>query len=76
MHSLLHSLTKGKVVTGIAVAVIVGGTAAAAAHVYRHKAASVIKYHRAVVVAQAQPQKTCWRYYGGPKGGMWPGPCP
>jgi len=24
----------------------------------------------------APPAKICWRYYGGPKGGMWPGPCP
>jgi hypothetical protein len=19
---------------------------------------------------------TCWRYFGGPKGGLWPGECP
>jgi hypothetical protein len=29
------------------------------------------------VVARVEPPvKICWRYYGGPKGGMWPGPCP
>jgi hypothetical protein len=28
-------------------------------------------------VARVEPPvKICWRYYGGPKGGMWPGPCP
>jgi hypothetical protein len=35
------------------------------------------KSYAAVPIAPVvQLTKICWRYYGGPKGGMWPGPCP
>ena len=34
---------------------------------------------RSYATARTEPASSanvCWRYYGGPKGGMWPGPCP
>ena len=67
---------KWKLVIGLTAMIIVGTAAGAAAKVHRH--ASVFfgqSRHPGTVVVAAQPRKTCWRYYGGPKGGMWPGDC-
>jgi hypothetical protein len=33
------------------------------------------KCHHAKVRHASGSGKTCLRYYGGPKGGLWPGPC-
>lgn len=70
------SITKGKIATGIVAAIFVAGTVTiAVAKIHRHTGASAAK-SRHTVFAAAQSEKTCWRYYGGPKGGAWPGPCP
>jgi hypothetical protein len=70
------SVSKGKIATGLVAAIFVAGAVTvAAAKIHRHVTAPATKPHHTVFAA-AQPEKTCWRYYGGPKGGMWPGPCP
>lgn len=65
-----------KFALGLTAMIIAGTAAGATAKVLRHPTNFVPKaHHSQAVVASAQPRKTCWRYYGGPKGGMWPGDC-
>ena len=33
------------------------------------------KGHHSTVKHESEPKRICWRYYGGPKGGVWPVPC-
>jgi hypothetical protein len=74
------AMVKRALAIGLAVAITAATAAGAIAKV--HKGHTSDKY-KVTVVARSyaaapieQPAKICWRYYGGPKGGMWPGPCP
>jgi hypothetical protein len=66
---------KWKLALGLTAVIVAGTAAGATAKVLRHAIFVTKSHHPQAVVAAAQPRKTCWRYYGGPKGGMWPGDC-
>ena len=53
-----------------AIAFALSAKAADAGHSIRLR-----KGHHAIVRHSEEPKRTCWRYYGGPKGGLWPAPC-
>jgi hypothetical protein len=63
---------------GLAAVLAVGSASAAAvkAHRRQHVQVAVTAHPAKVVAVAAHSEKVCWRYYGGPKGGMWPGACP
>jgi hypothetical protein len=70
---------KWKLVIGLSAVIVAGTAAGAVAKVHRHRHANTVvaQYHEPeVFFTSTQPRKTCWRYYGGPKGGLWPGECP
>jgi hypothetical protein len=68
---------KWKLAMGLAAVIVAGTAVGAIAKVHRHRHANtVVAYHEPEVFFTTQPRKTCWRYYGGPKGGLWPGECP
>jgi hypothetical protein len=78
-----RSMGERALAIGLAGAIIVATAVGAIAKAHKgHKSdkytVTVAARHYAAmpVAAVAQPVKICWRYYGGPKGGMWPGPCP
>lgn len=63
----------------VGAAVLAAGAASAAdakSHRHVHHAAATAAHAQAVnVIMVERTDKVCWRYYGGPKGGMWPGSC-
>jgi len=68
-----------KFAIGLAAVIVAGTAAGAIAKVHRHRHANTVvaEYHDPeVFFTLTHPRKTCWRYFGGPKGGLWPGECP
>jgi hypothetical protein len=70
---------KWKFAIGLSAVIVAGTAAGAIAKVHRHRHANTVvaQYHDPeVFLSFTPPRKTCWRYFGGPKGGLWPGECP
>jgi hypothetical protein len=64
---------------GLASTITAGTATGAAAKAHKHHKHAIVgatASRNIVPNAAVQTNKICWRYYGGPKGGMWPGPCP
>jgi hypothetical protein len=56
-------------------AVTVGNAVDAIKKIHKTRHSHTLTTVAAVSEPEASPA-TCWRYFGGPKGGMWPAPCP
>jgi hypothetical protein len=69
---------KWKLAMGLSAVIVAGTAAGAIAKVHRHRHANTVAEYREpeVFFTFTPPRKTCWRYFGGPKGGLWPGECP
>jgi adenosylmethionine-8-amino-7-oxononanoate aminotransferase len=77
------SMVKRALAVGLAGALISLSAVGAIAKVHKgHKSDKYTvtvasrSYASVPVETAAAPAKICWRYHGGPKGGMSPGPCP
>jgi hypothetical protein len=75
---MIGFIVKRALAIGLASVITAGTTAGAVAKAHKHHKHAIVGTAISREIgpnAGVQTNKICWRYYGGPKGGMWPGPC-